>query len=72
MTVVLRVRCPHCGFEQTTRSIKRVRCFRCGRTYQVFNINKKWVKSNNIVRIEKGTLQELWQMYSEVYKRKKK
>jgi len=72
MTVVLRVRCPHCGFEQTTTSIKSVRCRRCWRTYQVFNINKKWVKSNNIVRIEKGTLQELWQMYSEVYKRKKK
>jgi protein-arginine kinase activator protein McsA len=71
MTVVLRVRCPYCGFEQKTTSIKTVRCHRCYRTYSVFNPNKRWTKASNVVGIEKGTLQELWQLYNEVYKRKK-
>ena len=70
MTVVLRVRCPYCGFEQTTRSIKKVRCFRCGKTYQVYCRTGKWIKRHNIVRIEKGSLQELWKMYEEEYGKK--
>ena len=72
MTVVLRVRCPYCGFEQKTKSIKRVRCFRCLKTFPVFYRRGRWIKRHNIVKLEQGSLQELWKLYYEVYGRKKK
>jgi hypothetical protein len=71
MTVVLRVRCPYCGYEQTTTSIKTVRCHRCWRVYRVFSPNKKWTKASNVVNIEKGTLQDLWELYNKVYKKRR-
>jgi ribosomal protein S27E len=69
--VKLKVRCPYCGFIQITSTIKKVRCFRCMKTYPVFYKRKRWVKSNNIVEIVEGSLFELHRLYEEYTKKKK-
>ena len=66
----IRVKCPHCGFEQVTTTIKRVRCCRCMKTYQVFYRRGKWIKRHNIVRLEEGSLAELHKLYEEIYVKK--
>jgi len=70
--IKLKVRCPWCGFIQTTTTIKRVKCFRCLKTYPVFYKRKKWTKNNNIVEIVQGSLSELHRLYYEEYVKKKK
>jgi transposase-like protein len=67
----IRVKCPYCGFEQVTTTIKRVKCFRCMKTYPVFYKNRRWTKSNNIVRLEEGTLEELHKLYYEEFVKKR-
>ena len=69
--IKLKVRCPHCGFIQTTTSIKRVRCFRCLRTYQVYYKRGKLIKRHNIVELVEGSLADLHKLYEEEYVKKK-
>jgi len=69
--IKLKVRCPHCGFIQVTSTIKRVKCFRCLRTYPVFYKRKRFSKNNNIVEIVQGSLSELHRLYYEEYVKKK-
>jgi len=62
--IILLVRCPHCGYEQTTTTIKRVKCWRCQRTYSVYP--KKG--TSRIVKIVKGTLEQLHALYFKTFK----
>jgi len=58
--LVLKVRCPHCGYTFFTRTIKRVRCLNCLRTFKVvYYDRKKKAYRNRIVKIERGSIQEL-------------
>ncbi len=57
--MLLKVQCPHCGYVQTTRSVKRVKCWNCGRTYQVFYKRS----GSRIVEIVEGTRAELFKAY---------
>ena len=68
--IKLKVKCPYCGFIQTTTTVKRVKCFRCMKSYPVFYKRKRWVKSHNIVEIVEGSLAELHKLYEEEYVKK--
>jgi hypothetical protein len=59
LKLVIRVRCPNCGFEQNSRSIKRVRCIRCGKSYAVFPKRKH----SRVVDIVKGSREMLLMAY---------
>jgi len=63
MTLIIRVLCPYCGKEQNTRSVKRVKCLRCEKSYKIYPKDKK----SHVVKLVKGTLIEL---HSELYKQK--
>ena len=39
--IKLVVKCPFCGFEFITTTVKRVRCYNCERTFRVFYREKK-------------------------------
>jgi len=65
--IKLLVECPHCGWRQATRTIKRVKCFRCGKSFQVYYKSKP----SRIVRILEGSLAELHRLYYYVYKKDK-
>jgi len=60
--LVLLVKCPKCGFEQQTTTVKKVRCFRCNTVYNVYCKTKKGWKSR-IVKIVEGSYQELFQAF---------
>ena len=58
--VIVKVRCPKCGFVQATRSIKRVRCMRCGHVYKVYVFDPRGnIKKCRIVEIVSGSTSEL-------------
>ena len=69
----LRVRCPKCSWEFSTRSLNVVRCRRCGRSFKIFPKNSKGnFKKSRIVRIEEGTLEDLYRLFYERVKRAKR
>jgi len=49
--LVIRVKCPHCGHEQNTQSLKSVKCIYCNKSFSVFYKRKN---KSNIVKIVKG------------------
>jgi len=58
----LKVRCPKCGYEQTTTTIHRVKCWNCGATYRVYyrtRYGREWVWRSRVVKIVEGTEEEL-------------
>ena len=61
--MILKVRCPHCGYIQTTRTVKRVKCWNCEKTFKVFYKKrykgKKFTWASRIVGIVEGTEEEL-------------
>jgi len=62
MTLVLMVECPFCGYQFTTTTIKRVKCYNCERTFKVYYKTKKgkeWVLQHRVVGIVRGTREEL-------------
>jgi len=61
--LLLRVRCPRCGFEQNTTTIKTVRCMNCNHSYQVYVKGK----TSRIVQLLKGDLSLLHKKYYETY-----
>jgi len=63
--LVIRVRCPKCGFEQNTKSLKMVRCFRCNKSYAVF---PKRMHSR-VVDVVKGTREMLLTAYQRLNKK---
>jgi len=69
--IKLEVRCPFCGWKQETSSVKRVRCQRCGRSYEVYLLDSRGrVRGTRIVRLISGSLQELHKLaYKEKIKR---
>jgi len=65
--LIIRVKCPHCGWEQNTRSLKTVKCLRCGRSYSVYR--KRGF--SRIVGIVKGNRELLFKRYYEIYKKRR-
>jgi len=60
--VILKVRCPKCGYEQTTKTVKRVKCWNCGATYSVYykvKYGREWIWRSRIVQIIEGTEEEV-------------
>jgi len=67
--VIIRVKCPHCGFEFNTRSIKTVKCRRCGRSFKVFykkRSMKGYAWASRIVKIVEGSRMELFKKFNEL------
>jgi len=67
--MILKVRCPKCGYEQTTKTIKRVKCWNCGATYSVYykvRYGREWVWKSRIVKIVEGTQEELLKMFEDL------
>lgn len=60
----VRVRCPYCGGERETESLKRVNCFHCGKSFSICIPGKN---KTRIVRQTDGTPYELMK---EFYKQK--
>jgi transposase-like protein len=64
MEIKLRVKCPYCGAERSTSSVKRVLCFKCGRSFKVFyKKKKKGYAKSTIKKIEKGSLKKLHEKF---------
>lgn len=61
--LIIKVKCPFCGFEQNTTTVRTVRCFECGRQYRVYKKSQ-----SRIVKIVKGSLQLLFKKYYEAKK----
>ena len=61
--LILRVKCPYCGHEQNTTTVRIVRCMNCNRSYQVY----RKTGTSRIVGIVKGTMEMLHKKYYEVY-----
>jgi ribosomal protein S27E len=55
--IILRVKCPKCGFEQNTRSIKQVKCMQCLHSYSLFPRKKR----SRVIGIVKGSRNELFE-----------
>ena len=71
--VIIRVRCPKCGFVQPTRSIKRVKCWQCGHVFKVYIFDTHGrIKKTRIVGIVRGTLQDLHKYVEEELLRPKR
>lgn len=66
--VLVRVKCPKCGWEQNTSSVRRIKCFKCNRSFEVYPLEGK----SRIVKLVRGTLQELHELawYERFRKRK--
>ena len=58
--VIIKVRCPKCGFVQPTRSIKRVKCWQCGHVYKIvlFDSYGK-IRKHRIGGIIQGTKEDV-------------
>ena len=55
--VIIEVRCRNCGYVQNTKSVKSVRCQRCGKNFQVIKMTCK-EKPSCILRIVKGSFSD--------------
>jgi hypothetical protein len=55
--VVIRVKCPRCGFEFNTSSLEKTRCMRCLKPFIIFPKKKK-IRSR-VIGIVKGSFKEL-------------
>ena len=67
--IILKVRCPYCGYEFNTTSIKTVRCKRCPHTFKVYykkRYGKKFIWRSRIVDIIKGSRKELLKKFREL------
>jgi transposase-like protein len=61
--MIIRVRCPHCGFEMNTRSVRTVKCIRCNRSFEVFPLDSKGkVRKSRVVKLIQGDLKELYRL----------
>jgi len=54
--LILKVKCPYCGWIQNTTTVYRVKCIKCERKYRVFPKNRP----SNIVEIVKGTIHDVY------------
>lgn len=60
------VKCPKCGYQQSTTTVDRVRCFECGHVYTIFPHTKHGKpKKSRIVKVLKG---DSWKKYYEYKK----
>lgn len=64
--LIIRIRCPNCGFEQNTSTIKLVRCINCDYLFKVFTR-----KGSRIRKIVKGNEYLLQKLYYRIYGRKR-
>jgi formylmethanofuran dehydrogenase subunit E len=65
--LVLLVKCPGCGSTIQTSSLRFVRCNNCGKPFRPY---PKKNPSSRIVKIIKGTCQDLYQEYYKLYGRR--
>ena len=63
--LIIKVKCPYCSHTQNTTTIKRVRCFKCERTFSIYRKGKP----SRIVEIVKGSRDLLFKYYNAVYKK---
>ena len=63
----VRVKCPKCGREFSTTTIKTVKCRWCNHSFTVFPKRGR----SRIVKIEEGSLQLLWKLRNELLRKKK-
>ena len=64
----VRVRCPFCGCVFNVRTLKTVKCRKCGRSFEVYVLDRFGkVKKTRIVGLVKGNLSLL---YKEAYRQK--
>ena len=68
MSLIIKVKCPFCGFEQNTTSLKTVKCLKCESRYQVFCKKKR----SRVVGVVKGTKEMLFKAYYEILREKAK
>lgn len=47
--------CPDCGFKQRSQATKRIKCHRCGRSYQVSKAKKAEKRPDDSFGLEFGT-----------------
>jgi len=69
----LLVECPFCGYRFKTKSIKRVKCYNCDKTFRVYyktKIGNKWVLQHRIVNLLSGTKEELIKRIEEMERSK--
>ncbi|MEM5805208.1 MAG: hypothetical protein QW156_03735 [Candidatus Aenigmatarchaeota archaeon] len=64
--LIIRIRCPSCGFEQNTSTIKLVRCINCDYHFRVFTR-----RGSRIRKIVKGNEFLLQKLYYRIYGRKR-
>jgi ribosomal protein S27E len=62
--LILRVRCPNCGNERNTTSVRIVECFSCNKRYAVFPKESP----SRIVSIVRGTQDDLDRTYRMYFK----
>ena len=56
----LRVKCPYCGAEKTTKSTKRVKCDVCFHSFEIFPLDSRGnFKKTRVVGVVEGSLSEL-------------
>ena len=63
--IIIAVRCIHCGNTFETSSIGQVRCPRCQKTFRVYT--RRY--GSRIVKIVKGTREELFKLYAKKFRR---
>lgn len=62
--LIIMVRCPNCGFQQNTTTIRMVRCHKCNRYYRVYRKGGR----PRIVKIVKGSEAMLHSLYYRYYR----
>lgn len=65
-TIIILARCPSCGCITQTSSIIITRCSNCGKAFRPYLKTKP---SSRIVKIVKGTIQDLHREYYRIYGR---
>jgi DNA-directed RNA polymerase subunit RPC12/RpoP len=69
--MIIRVRCPHCGFEMNTSTVKTVKCIRCNRSFEVFPLDLKGnFRRSRVVGIVDGSLEEVRKLAYQKLKRR--
>jgi len=73
LMLVIRVKCPRCGYEFTTRTLKVVKCPNCSYHFKVYyrvKEGRKWYWRSRVVKIEKGTLSDLMKKFEKLKREK--
>jgi len=67
--MIIKVKCPHCGFMFNTTTIKTVKCGNCGRSFKVYykkRCLKGYAWASRIVAIVEGSRMELFKEFEKL------